>query len=294
MADSIVLQLQILASDPKSDIEELLNKALLVASKLKVKKFKKWCQMELDGYSNDNLPDYREFKGQLKVFNPFHGLQEFIIPDELNDIITNVRLKESVGQIQNLLKQGHSSYIKPLSNSQKRGLMGMQDDFLQLEPRVIIYESQLLAILTKVRSEILKWSIELEEQGILGKGFKFTEKEKEVAMSVNNYHIQNMQGVVGHVNESTINQNNQMNIHAEDFNSLARVLADNNVAFSDIEELKKAIEIDAEPIGPEKLGNNVSEWIGKMVGKAASGSWEISVATAGTILAEAIGKFYGF
>lgn len=250
--------------------------------------------MELDGYSKDNLPDYRKFKGQLKVFNPYHGLHEFIIPDELNDIVTNIMLKESVGQIQNLLKQGKNSYIKKLSNSQKRSLMKMQGDFLQLEPRVIIYESQLLAILTKVRSEILKWSIDLEEQGILGKGFKFTEKEKEVAMSVNNYHIQNMQGVVGHVNESTINQNNQMNVSTKDFDSLARMLAENKVAFSDIQELKHAIDVDDEPIEPNRLGENVSEWIGKMVGKAASGSWEISVATAGTILADAIGKFYGF
>lgn len=294
MTDSIVLQLQMLASDPNSDIEELLNKALLVASKLKIKEFKKWCEAELAGYGKDNVPDYRKFNGQLKVFNPYHGLQPFIIPDEFDSIVTHVDMYDSIGQIQNLLKQNNSHFIKTLSNKQKIALMRLQDDYVQLEPRVIIYPSQLLAIITKVRNSILRWSIELEEEGILGKGFRFTEKEKEVAMSVHNYHIQNMQGVVGHVNESTVNQNNQMNVYAKDFDSLAQVLTDNKITFSDIQKLKDAIDADDLPNESKKFGKNVSEWIGKMVGKAATGSWEISVATAGTLLAEAIGKFYGF
>lgn len=283
-----------LASDPNSDIEELLNKALLVASKLKIKKFKKWCEIELNGYSGDQLPIYRCFKGQLKVWNPYHGFQSFLISYDLDELVTSVKIYESVGQIKNLLNQNSNTFTKPLPNSVKETLMNMQDSYAPLEPSVVIARSQFLAILTVVRNEILKWSVELEEQGILGKGFKFTEKEKEVAMSVNNYHIQNMQGVVGNVNESTINQNNQMNVYAKDFDSLARLLAENKVAFSDIQELKHAIDLDDEPTESNKLGKNVSEWIGKMVGKTASGSWEISVATAGTILAEAIGKFYGF
>ncbi|MDP7903022.1 hypothetical protein QWI44_20460, partial [Acinetobacter pittii] len=68
---SIVLQLQELAVDPNSNIEELLNKALLVARKLKIKKFRKWCENELEGYDKENIPDYRVIKGQLKVFNPY-------------------------------------------------------------------------------------------------------------------------------------------------------------------------------------------------------------------------------
>lgn len=294
MTESIVLQLQMHASDPDSDIEEILNKALLVASKLKIKEFKEWCEIELNGYSKDKLPIYRCIKGQLKAWNPYHGFQSFLIPDDLDELVTSVKIYESIGQIKNLLSQKSDTYTKPLPNNAKKILMNMQDSYAPLEPSVLIARSQFLAILTVVRNEILKWSVELEEQGILGKGFKFTEKEKEVAMSVNNYHIQNMQGVVGHVNESTINQNNQMNIHVKDFDTLARVLAEYKVAFSDIQALKVAIETDIEPTSPNKLGNNVSEWIGKMVGKAASGSWEISVATAGTLLAEAIGKFYGF
>jgi hypothetical protein len=133
----------------------------------------------------------------------------------------------------------------------------------------------------------------LEEDGILGKGLKFTDKEKEVAMSVNHYNIQNMQGVAGNISGGTVNQNNQLNIQKMNFDSLAKHLTDNNVAFSDIQALKEAIDNDPVPTEANKLGEKVSAWIGSMVGKAASGSWDISVATAGTLLAESIAKFYG-
>lgn len=294
MTDSIVLQLQMLASDPSSDVEGLLNKALLVASKLKIKKFKKWCEIELDGYSDDRLPTYRCFKGQLKVWNPYHGFQSFLIPHDLDELVTSVKMHEPIGQIKNLLSQKGDNYGRSLPNSAKKILMNMQGSYGPLEPTVLVVRTQLLAILTQVRNEILKWSIELEEKGILGRGLKFTDKEKESAMSINNYNIGNFQGIAGNVIDSTVNQNNQMNVYAKDFDSLARVLADNKVAFSDIQELKSAIEVDDQPTEPNRLGINVSEWIGKMIGKAATGSWEISVATAGTLLAEAIGKFYGF
>lgn len=97
MTESIVLKLQSLASDPTSDVEELLNKALIVSRKLKIKKFRKWCDAELEGYIDQALPDYRKFKGELKVWNPFHGLQPFIIPDDMDELVTSIELNISVG-----------------------------------------------------------------------------------------------------------------------------------------------------------------------------------------------------
>ena len=289
-----MLQLQGLASDPNGDIEGLLNKALLVSRKLKIKEFRKWCEHELEGYGEKELPEYRKFHGQLKVFNPFHGLQPFIIPQELDEIVTLIEVFQSVGDINNLLKQEASSFTNILNNEMRHLLMDMQGKRpARLEPRVVFERTQLMGITTKIRTIILNWSLRLEEDGILGEGLKFTEKEKEVAMSVNHFNIQNMQGVAGTISGGTINQNNQLNIKEMDFDSLARHLAENNVAFSDIQNLKDAIDVDPTPTEPNKLGEKVSGWIGSMVGKAASGSWDISVATAGTLLAESIAKFYG-
>lgn len=292
MSDSIVLQLQSLASDPNSNIEELLNKSLLVARKLKIKEFRKWCELELEGYEKNTLPEYRKFRGQLKVFNPYHGFQTFIIPDDLDEVVTSISINLSVGEINNLLKQDGDSFENVISNQAKRQLMSLQGGY-DLEPRVIFKRSQLLGITSKLRNIILNWSLQLEEDGILGKGLKFSDKEKEAAMSVNHFNIQNLQGVAGTISGGTINQNNQINIKEMDFDSLAKYLAANNVAFSDIQTLKEAIQHDPIPTESNKLGENVSGWIATMMGKAANGSWDIGIATAGTLLAQSIASFYG-
>lgn len=292
MSDSIVLQLQSLASDPNSNIEELLNKSLLVARKLKIKEFRKWCELELEGYEKNTLPEYRKFRGQLKVFNPYHGLQTFIIPDDLDEVVTSISINLSVGEINNLLKQDGDSFENVISNQAKRQLMSLQGGY-DLEPRVIFKRSQLLGITSKLRNIILNWSLQLEEDGILGKGLKFSDKEKEAAMSVNHFNIQNLQGVAGTISGGTINQNNQINIKEMDFDSLAKYLAANNIAFSDIQTLKEAIQHDSIPTESNKLGENVSGWIATMMGKAANGSWDIGIATAGTLLAQSIASFYG-
>jgi hypothetical protein len=292
LSDSIVLQLQSLASDPNSNIEELLNKSLLVARKLKIKEFRKWCELELEGYEKNTLPEYRKFRGQLKVFNPYHGFQTFIIPDDLDEVVTSISINLSVGEINNLLKQDGDSFENVISNQAKRQLMSLQGGY-DLEPRVIFKRSQLLGITSKLRNIILNWSLQLEEDGILGKGLKFSDKEKEAAMSVNHFNIQNLQGVAGTISGGTINQNNQINIKEMDFDSLAKYLAANNIAFSDIQTLKEAIQHDSIPTESNKLGENVSGWIATMMGKAANGSWDIGIATAGTLLAQSIASFYG-
>ena len=179
-----------------------------------------------------------------------------------------------------------------ISNQAKRQLMSLQGGY-DLEPRVIFKRSQLLGITSKLRNIILNWSLQLEEDGILGKGLKFSDKEKEAAMSVNHFNIQNLQGVAGTISGGTINQNNQINIKEMDFDSLAKYLAANNIAFSDIQTLKEAIQHDSIPTESNKLGENVSGWIATMMGKAANGSWDIGIATAGTLLAQSIASFYG-
>ncbi|AYO54406.1 AbiTii domain-containing protein [Acinetobacter wuhouensis] len=294
---SIVLQLQELATDPNSNVEELLNKALLVSRKLKIKKFRAWCEFELEGYSGQEIPPYRKIRGELKAHNPVRGLIPFILPPELDEIVTNIEVIQPIGEICNLVNADNGKILYTLTSEMRHLLMQMQTDYVgsPMMPKLIIDVSQLMAIQTKVRNIILNWSLKLEEEGILGKGLKFSEKEKEkvAAMTVTNFNIKNMQGVAGNVTGGTINQNNQMNIQPKDFDSLAKHLMQNKVEFSDIQALQEAIESDPAPCEPNKLGSNVSSWIGSMIGKAANGSWDVGIAVAGTLLAEAISKYYG-
>lgn len=89
----------------------------------------------------------------------------FIIPDELDQLVTAVELGLSVGEINSLLQQEGDSFENVLSNDVKMKLMSLQQGFAQLEPRVLFKRSQLLGIPSKLRNIILNWSLQLEEDG---------------------------------------------------------------------------------------------------------------------------------
>ena len=60
-----------------------------------------------------------------------------------------------------------------------------------------------------------------------------------------------------------------------------------------MEFLKSSLESEPKAIDKDKFGPRVSAWIGKMIGKAAEGSWQIGLGAAGNLLAQAIAKYYG-
>src|SRR5712691_4650814 len=72
--DSIVMELQRDALDRTVPVSDLLRKALLVATKLGVRDLGEWIEHELNGYPEGaDFPEYRQFRGQLKAFNPHQG-----------------------------------------------------------------------------------------------------------------------------------------------------------------------------------------------------------------------------
>ena len=68
---------------------------------------------------------------------------------------------------------------------------------------------------------------------------------------------------------------------------------DKGVTSVDISELKAAVDTDPQPVSKDAFGIKVSQWIAKMVQKAADGSWNVAVGAAGGLLAQAIAKYYG-
>ncbi|MBS2127048.1 hypothetical protein KEX41_02110 [Burkholderia thailandensis] len=297
MAQPIVIQLQELASDSNHDISDLLRKALMVATKLNLSTFREWILAELNGYAgaaSEPLPGYRLIHGDLRVQNPFHGLQPFFVPQDIHDAVTLVHVTESVASIQQLIegsKNGHLVFY--FSPEQERILMSMQDSIAPLRPLRAIGSNKLIAIINTIRTRILEWSLSLESEGILGDGLSFSSKEKQAAMQSQNIRIENFQGILGNVEGSSVTQTNTQHITASDFSSLARYLANQGVDDTEIRELELAVRDDPEPVHGKGFGPKVSTWIGKMVSLAASGGWEISVSTAGGVLAAALSKFYG-
>src|SRR6056297_3387697 len=120
MNNSLVLELQALASSADTDVASLLRKAMLVAGKLKLSDFRAWIDLELNGYgSDDAVPEYRKTRGSLYVRNPYHGLQPFIISnDSIADALQKIDIKDPIGNLVHLLAASDDGTLQyPLPDS---------------------------------------------------------------------------------------------------------------------------------------------------------------------------------
>ncbi|MCW5212511.1 hypothetical protein VU04_06340 [Desulfobulbus sp. TB] len=305
MTTPAVIQLQEYATDEQHDVSELLRKALLIATKLKLFDFKEWISNELNGYKDKNLtnasvPKYRIVPCDLKVIDPYRGLLPFQLvkndPDmaKLDEECHKVYIHDSVRSLQEITIQPSGNLTINFHPSTEDFLLSIQQGGMPLRPVRVVQSYQITSIIDTVRTQVLEWALVLEQEGILGEGLTFTSKEKEIAeQSVTINNIENFQGVLGNVSNSTVTQTNHLVINSDDFNSLAEHLRSQGVANQDIEELQQAVENDPAPTQPNAFGSHVSTWMGKMMIKAADGTWNVGVATAGGLLANALGKYYG-
>lgn len=299
-AQSVVLELQQLAADGEKNILDLLRKALLVATKLDLTEFRDWIRNELNGYQNGDLPPYRKCRAQIKGRNPYHGLIPIGFPHkDLELTMSTVPISDSVSGLYDLIENSQSTdtlYMQMPFEAQQMVARLLEGPFQQIEIYWVVQRSQIVEILDAIRNAILEWALKLESEGILGDELSFSDAEKRKASSSTVIqHVENLnfQGILGSVNDSTLSQDLQMNIHQNDLDGLKNYLSSLKITKQDVEELEKAIHADPRPENAKAFGKKVSSWIGKMMQKAASGGWEISIAVAGQLLAEAISRYYG-
>lgn len=296
MSDPIVIELQRLASDGNCLVDELLRKALVVATKLQISDFKDWINRELNGYhAVSDMPSYRIIQGTLRVMNPVTGRQMPVFFEAAHDEVKLSRFAavQSVGEIQSFVSSGSKQLQCPFTPVEKQRLLEQLDTPVPMECLRIVSTSSLVTILNAVRNTILEWSLRLEQQGILGEGMKFSSEEKNRAMTSQNIHIGSFQGILGDVAGSTVTQKQEMIVNAGDFNSLNRTLSDSGIEATDIQALKTALDTDPPPESTAKLGPKVSTWIGTMMSKSASGAWKVGLDVASKLLPAAIAAYYG-
>lgn len=297
---SIVLELQQLASDSEKNILDLLRKAFLVATKLNLGEFKQWIQNELNGYKSDELPPYRQVHAQVKGRNPYHGLLPIGFPDkEMERTLSAVPIRDSISALYDLIENRNPTDVLHMQmpfEAQRIVSQLLDTPFQDIEVYWVLQRSQIVEIMDIVRNTILEWALRLEGEGILGDGISFSEGEKQKASSstiIQHVENFNFQGVLGSVTDSNLTQNLQMTVQKNDLHGLKEYLSSLKIEKPDIDELEEALKSDPPPTNAKKFGEKVSNWIGKMMGKAAYGGWDISVAVAGQLLADAISSYYG-
>lgn len=184
----------------------LLRKALAVSTKLNVQEVRIWAKFEIEGYGDAPVPGYRHFPSQIKVLNPYHGWQPLRFPNDEDGLewrrrYTEIEIGKPVAEVEAWLASSEGTTVSvPLSpeTSHEWGIDYPISRFVSKAALAIIPE--------RVRSNILEWSLELENKGILGEGLSFTAREKAQAPSVttNNFYAPQYQnnGQVGAMGDS--------------------------------------------------------------------------------------------
>ena len=188
----LVHELQQDALNRKVPVSDLLRKAVVVSRKLGANEIVEWLNHELSGYppDEDQIPEYREIRGQIKVFNPYRGWQPMHFGDpEMGERLARRRIGQAIGELVSIAENDRdSSLMVPYSESIKNALMGVME--FPLEPTLMVSRSQVDGILEGVRNEVLNWALELEGKGIVGDGMSFSRDEKTKATSTT-YQITN-------------------------------------------------------------------------------------------------------
>lgn len=274
---------------------------------------------EIKGYSaTSNLPEYRKIGSRLFVdfqagwnSHPNKEIPILGLEKDMQEFCKHIPVYESIREIENMnskFSEKDSSYelqfpiplellpqIQPYAVKLYRSDIRMQ----VTGARLIGNSRRMLGITETVRTNLLAFSMEIAEK--FGYEIELTdyneqreENNKTILqyMTTNNITNSGDGNIINTGDKAKIDA--QINITKGNKEELVKYLQENGVSEQDTAELAEII--DTEEPNPENktFGKKVSDWTKKMIGKAVDGSWNVGIGAAGSLLAEAIGKFYGF
>ena len=291
-----------LLSSGESNLATALFKTKVLLHKLGEKELLGWVNGELKGYPDKStLPSYRIIPVTVRgnASNMAYRYQSQTLPlmhldEKIRESLDTTYLHQSIAVIEEYAQQDNLQItIAPeFYPSLSKGL----GNGYKIESAWGEHSSGAMTqVVTEVTSRLLDFVLELSEQfpeELETEEMKERSKELGVLDLFNNAVFgDNATIVVGDSNSQDVTNT----VTKNDLSSLQQLLRDNNMPEEDIVALSTAIESDSgTEITEGSFGENVSQWMGGMISKAATTAWDIKVGAAGSLLATAIGKFYGF
>jgi hypothetical protein len=202
---SMIVDLQKSLLDPEQDIQNLLRRAQVIVHKLGISDSNNWIQYELEGYegvAENEIPNYRILYGRLWMHNPMRGWIPFLMDNnEMENMLSRRVVTSPISELNALSSQkadGTIGYYLPDEFSRK--LCQLAHTPVLMQCAVHLGKHQVNSIVERVRNRLFNLTIELENQGILGEGLYFSDKEADAAKmlspSISNYYGNVVQGNV--------------------------------------------------------------------------------------------------
>ena len=179
---SLFLELKHEALDPSVRVDDLLRKAVEVATTLGIDEFRVWAANELQGYAGDaTTPAYRRVTGVARAFDPSRGWIRVVVPDkDLQKSLESRAAGEPIGELEDLYHDPHRGDMLlrgPGPDTEHLTLEDLMElipcswvlrifgDTREYQPGTVpalmISRPTIKGILDAVRDEVLRWSRDL-------------------------------------------------------------------------------------------------------------------------------------
>jgi hypothetical protein len=301
---SLLRDIQDAALDSRVHLPDLLRKCKVLAARLGNQDFKKWVDSELNGYGeNESLPSYRSFRVESQGhFSGFMGsglnsapIPLSCLPERFRDMLFTHHSREPVSALADLVSKKESNSFRVPWPADLTAFVGQEiyENMNCLSAWQVIPRGGVVGILDTVRTRILNFVLEIESEapdaGEAAPGVHPVPQER-----VNQVFHTQIYGNVGNVaaGGEGFSQSNVSSVVQGDFNSLRTYLSSLGVDPVDLGELENATKKDH--ASPQKgMGQNTGQWLGKMIGKAASGTLKVGTTLATTLLTKALAQYWG-
>lgn len=301
---SILEEIKQAAVDTNSDLGTLLRKCKVLAAHLRSPPLENWLIWESTGYPADvEVPKYRTWRLEVKghFTGPFGAeirnasIPLAYIPEGVRNRYEKYEYRESIASIEEFLKKPDTG-TATISTGDLALILGTTvfKDQNCLHAWAEFSQAALVELVNAVRNRILDFALAMwKEDPTAGESVSSAGKileSSKVSQIFNTTVFGGSANLVGIANVSSI----VFNITTGDLSSLEKALSENGISEEDIEKLRVAVESEEKQAQKDGFGPKVSLWIGKMMQKAAEGTWGAGVGAGGALLAQALGKYYGF
>ena len=273
---------------------------------------------EIHGYKSEEcvVPQYRKTLGSLIVEAQAYMTRHTVeVPISMLDSpfdkeLRYIDIRDGIATIEKMAKDftennaGKGEFYRPIPIEMLHYIQPALRKAYKSNTRIDIVSAKingnaniLIDIPNYIRTKLLEFVLQIADEFGYEIEIKDYNKEREsnnqTIMQFMNTNITNTGdgNVINTGNKSKINA--KINITKGNKDELAKHLMENGISEEDKDDLIKIIDSE-EPNKHEKtFGTKVNSWIGKMLNKSLDGTWKIGIGVAGSLLAEAIGKYYG-
>jgi len=299
---TLLRQIQEDATSGKVPIGTVLRRCMVLAARLDSARLEEWIRHESDGYPDGTqVPPYRVWP--LHVQGNFSGpfgsgvkngeIPISCIPERLRKRCTTYSASESISAIEELLTQEHPILV-PIPPDVVRFFSDRVYQHMNcFSAWGMVPRPMLVQTVECVRNKVLDFVLEIEkldpEAGERASG----ESSLSTGQVTNVFNTTIYGGAVGAVGNVKATNVNATNVNKGDISSLRSALGSSGIDEADLHEVEDALADEPRIASDGSFGPKVQSWIGKMIGKAASGAWKIGVDAAGSLLAGALRAYYG-